>query len=519
MSERKNLFAKWVLSSFIMFLCEGVPAKPLAFAEIFGEQMVLQQKMPITIWGTSNPYATICVTIENRRAEQCADSQGNWTVVLPELRAGGPYRLNLVSGTELRVIDSVYVGEVWIAAGQSNMGFQVFQLAEAEKQRAIVAAKNAAIHFMTVPKRIYGDTISSDNNRLEWKLAMGKQVEKMSAVAYFFAQKLQSQINVPLGVIITPHGGSTAEAWLPREILRENPITNPLFERYQEYMAMKGEQGARDEYYEYLRAWNVYYKGDRKSTRKPRRPYGPYSQSCPGGLYETMLKRIIPYTARGVLWYQGESNNSRAEQYRVLLPMLIKEWRQEFHNPGLYFCVVQLPAYKGPKIESWPEIREAQLLTARSIPYTALVVTIDAGERDNLHSLNKRPVGERLAVLAANNVYGILQPHKGPELESIKCENDCMILTFDPGGGGLTTWKRKPLCGFYIAEKEGDFAEAHAEIDGNRIRVWSEVVAHPDVVRYGWANWTECNLCNEAGYPASPFRTDDRPLLTTGLYR
>ena len=519
MSERKNLFAKWVLLSFIMFLWEGVPAKPLAFAEIFGEQMVLQQKMPITIWGTSNPYATICVTIENRRAEQCADSQGNWTVVLPELRAGGPYRLNLVSGTELRVIDSVYVGEVWIAAGQSNMGFQVFQLAEAEKQRAIVAAKNAAIHFMTVPKRIYEDTISSDNNRLEWKLARGKQVEKMSAVAYFFAQKLQSQINVPLGVIITPHGGSTAEAWLPREILRENPITNPLFERYQEYMAMKGEQGARDEYYEYLRAWNVYYKGDRKSTRKPRRPYGPYSQSCPGGLYETMLKRIIPYTARGVLWYQGESNNSRAEQYRVLLPMLIKEWRQEFHNPGLYFCVVQLPAYKGPKIESWPEIREAQLLTARSIPYTALVVTIDAGERDNLHPLNKRPVGERLAVLAANNVYGILQPHKGPELESIKCENDCMILTFDPGGGGLTTWKRKPLCGFYIAEKEGDFVEAHAEIDGNRIRVWSEVVAHPDVVRYGWANWTECNLCNEAGYPASPFRTDDRPLLTTGLYR
>ena len=427
--------------------------------------------------------------------------------------------MSLVSGAESIVVDSVYVGEVWIAAGQSNMGFQVFQLAEAEKQRAIAAAKNPAIHFMTVPKKIHGDSISSDDNRLEWKLAMGKQVEKMSAVAYFFAQKLQSQIDVPLGIIITPHGGSTAEAWLPREILRENPITDPLFERYQEYMAMKGEQGAREEYDEYLRAWDVYQRGDRQNVRKPRRPYGPYSQSFPGGLYETMLKRIIPYTARGVLWYQGESNNGRAEQYRVLLPMLISEWRKEFRNPGLYFCIVQLPAYKGPKIESWPEIREAQLLTARSTSHTAMVVTIDAGEWDNLHPLNKRPVGERLAALAANDVYGILQPHKGPELESAKSENGGMILTFDPGGSGLTTRGKKSLCGFYVAEEEGDFVEAHAEIDGNRVRVWSEKVQHPAVVRYGWANWTECNLCNEAGYPASPFRTDNRPLLTTGSYR
>ena len=468
----------------------------------------------VNIWGTADNNAAVKVTLHGESAQGKADAEGNWIVRLPRMKAGGPYQLTVTSGKGKVTLKDVYLGEVWIAGGQSNMG-SVSVAQSVGGAEAVAQADNNDIRFIYVPKMEDNGMISK--GEMTWKIARGDVAADMPSISYYFADKLQRQTGVPVGIVLTPRGASPAESWIPCETLVKNPITKPLVDNYDKYMAEKGEAGAKADYEAYLKA-DAEYRKNRKTMKQPQIPMGPYNFRRPGGLYETMLQRVIPFTARGVIWYQGEANSGRAWQYRTLFPMVIEQWRTDFQNPDMYFYFVQLANFgvKGSKIPTWAELREAQLLTSQTVKNTDMAVAIDVGDKEDIHPRNKRPVGERLAALALNNVYGYKQPCHGPSYKGMMEKDGKLILTFETGAGKLETNDGKAPSSFEIAGADMKFVPAQARIEGDKVVVWADGVAKPAAVRYGWANWPECNLFNDAGLPASPFRTDDLPLISQG---
>jgi sialate O-acetylesterase len=252
--------------------------------------------------------------------------------------------------------------------------------------------------------------------------------------------------------------------------------------------------------------------------QRPREPRGPNHPFAPATLYNGLLCPMFPMAIRGVIWYQGESNTGRAFVYRSLFPDLIRQWRKGFDQPDLPFLYVQLANFLREQADpneasTWAELREAQLMTLR-VPHTAMAVTIDAGEADNIHPRDKQTVGRRLALAALAQVYGRDIVYSGPIFREAAFFGPKVRLRFDHVGGGLTTPGHAPLKGFVIAGEDRRFVEANAQIDGNTVVVWSVDVPEPVAVRYGWANNPPCNLYNAEGLPASPFRTDDWPGVT-----
>lgn len=229
---------------------------------------------------------------------------------------------------------------------------------------------------------------------------------------------------------------------------------------------------------------------------------------APTVLFNGMIAPLLPYPIRGVIFYQGESNNDRAEQYRTLFPDLIADWRRAWEQPALPFLFVQIAPFR----TSRPELREAQFLTAKNTPNTAMAVTLDCGDADDIHPANKAPVGARLALAARAIAYGESVDYSGPVFETFTIDRDRVALTFSQRDGGLACSDGGPqLKGFTIAGQDGIFHPAKAIIRGERVVVWSDEVREPTAVRYAWANVPEGNLINRAGLPASSFRTDVPP--------
>lgn len=237
----------------------------------------------------------------------------------------------------------------------------------------------------------------------------------------------------------------------------------------------------------------------------------------PGVLYEGMLAPIAPLTVRGVIWYQGEQNSDHGYQYRKILPVMIKDWRNLFQQPDLPFYVVGLPAFQArqaaPTDDGWADLRESQALTVASVPNTCLAVAIDTGEADNIHPKEKKPVGDRLAACALAGTYGRPVVASGPTLASVDRLPGALRLHFTHTDGGLVA-KGGPLGEFSVAGEDGRWAWAEARIDGDTVIVSSPAVAHPLVVRYAWQSNPLATLFNGAGFPAAPFRTDTYPLAT-----
>ena len=259
-------------------------------------------------------------------------------------------------------------------------------------------------------------------------------------------------------------------------------------------------------------------KAGNKTLKSPKEPMGEQNYNRPYGLYNTMLKRTIPYTVKGAIWYQGEHNSPHAVQYRTLFPAMIEQWRADFNNPTMPFLFVQLPGYANADANNrpiWPEQRESQLLTWQNLKNTGMAVTIDLGDKTNIHPTHKEPVGNRLAAIALNTVYGMNIPYSGPVYKSVKFSKNQAIIAFNFVYEGLKA--DGELQGFSICDSNKNFVPAKAEIKDNQIIVWAENITEPIAVRYGWANWTDANLKNSANLPATPFRTDDFPLITAGV--
>lgn len=498
-----------------LFIFSHFNAQNLKFGELFNEGAVLQRNANVAIWGTSTSLTTVTIKIQGKLVKTKSDKNGQWSTSIPKLKEGGPFSLTAISGTDTILLKEIYVGEVWIAGGQSNMAYLLRNAVGGKDE--ITNAMNKNIHFVIVPNKPYEGY--KTNGDMKWRTATEENnVADMSAVAYYFAKDIQKELNVPVGIICCYKGGSGAETWMTRDWLLKSPETAPIVEKYENHLSKIG----KDKYLELFSNYETQIKKYRDSVNagiknliEPKEPMGERNFSRPYGLYHTMLARCIPYSIKGVIWYQGERNANRAEQYRTLFPALIAGWRNDFNNPNMPFLFVQLANYEKADINNrpiWAEQRESQLLTLEKVKNTGMAVTIDIGERTDIHPPRKKEVGKRLALIAANNVYGIKTPCSGPLYKKVEFNQNQAILHFDFIYDGLKV--DGDLKGFSICGVDKNFVTAKAEIKGNKIVVYADSVSKPVAVRYGWANWSEGNLFNSVNLPASPFRTDNYPLLT-----
>jgi sialate O-acetylesterase len=505
-------------SIIVLFLLDNTAfSQKFKLGELFNEGIVFQQKTNALVWGKAEAAKDVVIQIQDKSYKTVSDKNGNWTITLKNLKVGGPFSLISYCATDTIKLNEVYVGEVWIAGGQSNMAFQL-EKSDGGKQE-LASAKNTNIRFVLVPAVAYeGDRTRGDMN---WHTATTENAGAMSGAAYFFAKKLQEKLNVPIGIICCYKGGTAAETWMSREKLMQNKNHSPIVTYYEDFQKNIGKEPYNTAYNKYEKDLKIYFDSVKTGFRaavRPVEPMGEKHYKRPYGLYNTMLKRIIPYTAKGVIWYQGEANAPRAEQYQTLFPALISEWRSDFKNPKMPFYFAQLSNYNHPSYGTrpmWAELREAQLLTWKKVKNTGMAVTIDVGNKNDIHPTDKKPVGERLAAIAIQQAYGLNLPYSGPLYKSVKMEGNKAVLSFDFIYSGLTS--KGELKGFSICGADKKFVSAKAEIIGDKIVVSSEAVNQPIAVRYGWSNWTEANLFNKEEFPASPFRTDNFELLSHGV--
>ncbi len=429
---------------------------------LFTDGAVLQRGQNVPVWGTANDGEKVTVEIAGQTATTTAQG-GKWKLELKPLKAGGPFSMK-ISGDNEVTVNNLLVGEVWVASGQSNMAWtinQFFQL-EAEKPKA----NFPQIRMFTV------NNVTSltplDEVQGKWQESSTETVGDFSAVAFFFARDLQAKLGVPVGIISSSWGGTPAQAWTSAE-------------------GFEGQPELKD------------YADQLKAAVIPEN--GPHH--LPAALYNAMIAPVIPYGMKGVIWYQGESNAGQSKQYQTLFPAMIADWRAKWKLGDFPFLYVQIAPFEGQP----PEIREAQFLTLAKSKNTAMTVTTDCGDANDIHPKQKEPVGHRLSLAARALAYGEKIEYSGPLYQEMKAAGGKAWISFSHVGGGLVA-KDGELKGFTIAGANRKFVPAKAVIEGDKVVVSAEGVANPKAVRYGWKNVPDVNLFNKEGLPASPFRTD-----------
>jgi sialate O-acetylesterase len=342
-----------------------------------------------------------------------------------------------------------------------------------------------------------------DDLRGRWQVCSPDTVAAFSAVGYFFARDLNRAMAAPVGIIDSTSGGTAAEAWISQSYLESDPRLKVL---------VKPDPGFYRTVEQYAADWTDY----QQAQAEKRQPMPPYPKSPFRGwgypaasFYNAMIAPLIPFAAKGVLWYQGEARTGRPHQYGEELTALITDWRGRWRQGDLPFLVVQLPRITGDWY--WPLTREQQARVAGSVKNVGLIVTVDLPDAD-LHPRIKEPIGQRLALAAQAIAYGRDLVHSGPVYESMRVEGAEVRLHFRSVGGGLVASDGGALKGFVIAGEDRVFYPARAVVDGDTVAVSAKDVPNPQAVRYAFENNPTCNLSNRAGLPASPFRTDEWPV-------
>ena len=475
---------------------------------LFSHNMVLQQGMPVPVWGWADEGELVTVQFQGQRG-QSKTKDGKWKVVFKNLRAGGPDVLT-VDGRNRIQLDNIMVGEVWICSGQSNMQWPMTQAFD--PQADILNSDNPNLRLFTV-ERTKSDQPLEDLKqpwnvgKYAWQPASKQSVPDFSAVAYYFGRELQKALKVPVGLIHTSWGGSPAEVWMSQPALEANnqyklDIVASYLVAHSKYTEAKAK-----------------YDQEAAEAKKAGKDPGPAPKPPgwkPAELYNGMIHPLIPYAIKGAIWYQGESNAGRAHQYRTLFPDMIKNWRKDWGQGDFTFLAVQLAPFMKikdqPGESSWAELREAQLLATKTAKIGLAVIT-DLGEENDIHPKKKAPVGERLALAARGLAYGEKIEYSGPVYKNLKMKKNEPIVSFDHTGQGLEA-RGGELKGFSICGADRKFVWGKAEIVGNTVVVTSPEVEKPVAVRFGWADYPVVNLWNKDGLPASPFRTDDFPMTT-----
>jgi len=517
MSNKRISVSQLIVLTVASFLLpSGAVLADVRLPAVIGDNMVLQRGEKVSIWGWANPGEEVTAGVSWSRMKWAvtADEKGEWLFKMDSPKTGGPYKMT-ISGKNVINLDNIMSGEVWVCSGQSNMAMQVQSSNSATEE--IAAAEYPNIRLFTVTRKVAQKPLKDCQG--SWASCSPETVPGFSAAAYFFGRELHKRLNVPIGLIHTSWGGTPAEAWTRRDILEADADFQPILARNAEKLA--NFPRAKEEYPKKLENWKQAVEKakaqGKNAPRRPRAPLGPDDPHSPAGLYNGMIAPLIPYGIQGAIWYQGESNASRAYQYRKLFRTMIMNWRKDWGQGNFQFLFVQLANFMETKPEpgdsAWAELREAQTMTL-SLRNTGMATIIDIGEANNIHPKNKQDVGKRLALWALARTYEKDIVYSGPLYKSMKVEGGKIRLSFDQAGGGLVARGGEALKGFAIAGADRKFVWADAKIDGNTVVVSSDDVANPVAVRYAWADNPVCNLYNKENLPASPFRTDDWPGLT-----
>jgi sialate O-acetylesterase len=491
-----------------------VPARAnVTLADVISDGMVLQQNQRVPIWGKADAGETVTVKFAGQSRTATASANGQWLIKLDPIRANATPAAMIISGRNTIELRNILVGEVWLVAGQSNMQRLLSETANGEA--AIASANHPLIRLFNVSRQVAFR--HAPPPLATWQACSPQSVKEFSAAGYYFGVELENELHVPVGLLNASYGGSQAEAWTPVEYLLASNDLRPTVERTKTWDEERSR--VRAEYDEALKNWRAEADKARAAGARPSPspavPDALRDYRIASSIYDGMIAPLIPFYIRGAIWYQGESNEARAQQYEILLPTMIKAWRERWGEANLPFGIVQLPNYRDPKPEpadeAWSHVREAQRRTAVGTPHTGLIVTIDIGEAHDIHPKNKLDLGRRMARWALVDVYGRKMPASGPMFRQAKISGAKILIKFDQAGDGLKIRDGDKLDEIAIAGADQKWHWANAKIVGkDTIEVSSDAVPQPLAVRYAFNNNPRHpNLTNETGLPAAPFRTDN----------
>lgn len=636
-------FRRIVLSFALIFhviWCQASVGLP----SLIADGMVIQRDLPIILWGSADINETIKLEFSENIYHIVADTDGNWSITLPPMEAGGPYTMHI---NDTLVIDDIWIGDVWLCSGQSNMELPVSRVMEKYADE-VNSYSNVLIRQLKVPLSYDFNNPQKDIQSTSWQSLNPEHALSFSAIAYFFARDLYEREQVPIGLINASVGGSPAEAWISTDYLQAFPHylnelnickSDSYRKQIQELESLNqnlwintvndADPGLKEKPSWYHSDyddvnWQVLDLGDqswnsdglnplngshwfrktivlpndlsgkeaqlrlgcivdadsvfvnnqfvgstsyqyppriysvpsdilsvgentiairllshrgfpefvdekpyelkigehsilleeqwkyRSGARMPQLDNSTFFHYKPTGLYNAMIAPLKDYAIKGVLWYQGESNVNRYNEYNVLMENLINNWRSLWQQPDLPFLMVQLTGFMkngSPQdISYWAELRNQQSKVSHKLANVGLAITTDLGEWNDIHPLNKKNVGKRLSLLAANIAYG----HKdvvctGPEVESVRQSKKKQILSFKPSTNDLKNVSE--LKCFVVEDNKGDFYPVKAMIANQEVIVWSDNVRQPKYLYYAWSNNPqEANLKNTLGLPAAPFK-------------
>lgn len=495
--------------------------------KIFGSHMVLQQGKPLIFWGWADSGEGVSVTIGSDTRQTTASDKGEWKVVLPAQKAGGPITVR-VAGSNTVLLEDVLVGEVWLASGQSNMEMGIGACRNGKEE--IAAASHPQIRLFMVANRWKSEPqadLEESNSKGEglWKVCSPETVAEggwsgFSGAAYYFGRELQQKLGAPVGLIDATWGGTRIESWTPPEGFASVPALEAEYAKVQ--LADARTPSHREKLQLVLRQTEEWLGAARQalSDRRfpPAMPAYPQELLPPGqlqaatALYNGMIHPVQPLAVRGFIWYQGEANASEGALYTERMKALVQGWRKVWGDSDLAFYYVQIAPYTyGMSGERIGEFWEAQA-RAQEVPDTGMVVINDIGDLKDIHPVNKQDVGRRLAAWALAKQYGKSVVYSGPTFKSMKTEGNILRVTFDNTAGGLKARDNKRLTWFEVIDAdEGGFVKAEARIEGDSVLLSAPGVKKPVAMRFAWHMSAEPNLANGAGLPVGAFRAGEAP--------
>ena len=522
----------------------------MKLASIFKDGMILQRNRQNRIWGTSSENEIVKIEFAGKiyitKGSYKSDERV-WHIDLLPQREGGPFEM-VVTGSEEVVIKDILIGEVWLAGGQSNMELE---LQNSDDGKSI--CKNSdfnEIRFYNVPKVADMDKVSEEEEKTRWKSAKGDNCLDVSAVAYYFAKKLYNKLNVPIGIIDCYWGGTSATCWGDSKRFEDIEGAKDYLKEWDDVISTKSDeqyQKEMDEYNAEYNAWNARVEKMREEDPKVTwevinekaglcpwpQPMGSKSPFRPFGLYETMVKRVVPYGVRGFIYYQAEEDWSRSKCYNLLNEAVIDTWNRDFNifdEEKMPFLLTQLPMYiaKGEEDnKTFAALRSAQSKVARDNDNVEMACIIDCGEFDNIHPTDKKTPGERLARIALGKVYGMDEVYKNMRIKEAKFNGEEILVEFENtyedirvrySNGEFFTANVKDeisvfdidknekfkIYGFKVSEDGKDFKECDVNIRGKEVYLHAHGVKKPAYISYAWTDFGVANLYNKAGLPLEP---------------
>jgi len=472
---------------------------------ILSDHAVLQRQVPVHIWGWADAGERVAVSFHGQTQKTIADDLGKWSVFLRPEQAGGPYVLT-VQGTNTITLEDILVGDVWFASGQSNMEFPLngFPGSAVLKNgsQEITAAAQPQMRLVRYAHK--ASEYEQHDQSASWTLCTPETADQFSAVAYFFGRDLVRQERVPIGLIDSTWGGTPVSSWLSLDALSSDAGLMPQFaervsmvESQDDEPAIRAAEKREDE--KALAAGQV----------PPKHPWHPDPASwAPAGLFNGMVAPAIDFTIKGVIWYQGETDSSvtRGPLYERTFTAMITDWRTRWREGNFPFLFVQISSFESTPAEIWGVVREAQRRTLK-LTDTAMAVSLDVGEADNVHPADKQTVGARLALAARAVAYGEQIEFSGPLFREATPEAANIRVYFTHAQGLVA--KGGALNGFEVAGEDRHFHPATARVEADTVIASSPDVLHPLYVRYAWANAPlTANLYNTAGLPASTFTSE-----------